>query len=129
MGTRYLLDTNVVIDFLAQRFSEKSELFVAEIIDENIYLSVINKIELLGFSKCENEMSLFIESAKVFYLNEIIAQKTIEIRKNYKIKLPDAIIAATAISENLVLLSNNESDFKNIKELKFLNPHKHYGRD
>jgi len=123
MGTEYLLDTNVIIDFLAQKFSEKSELFVAQIIDNCIFLSVINKIELLGFSKCEKEMGQIVEAAKIFYLDEIIAQKTIEIRRNYKIKLPDAVIAATAICKNLVLLSNNENDFKNVKELKFMNPH------
>ncbi|MCL1947506.1 MAG: type II toxin-antitoxin system VapC family toxin [Chitinivibrionia bacterium] len=124
MGTKYLLDTNIVIDLFAQQFPEKAEFFVAQIMSEDIFLSVINKIELLGFSECEKEMSQIVEIAQIFYLDEIIAQKTIEIRKKYKIKLPDAIIAATAICENLVLLSNNENDFKNIKELKFLNPRK-----
>ena len=125
MGTRFLLDTNVLIDFFAQRFSEKAESFVAQIMVEDILLSVINKIELLGFSKCEKEMSKIVEVARIFYLDEIIANKTIEIRKTQKIKLPDAVIAATAICENLVLLSNNEDDFKGIRGLKFLNPHKY----
>jgi predicted nucleic acid-binding protein len=124
MGTKYLLDTNVIIDLFARRLPEKAEFFVAQIINDDILLSVINKIELLGFSECEEEMSQIVEIAQIFYLDEIIAQKTIEIRKKYKIKLPDAIIAATAICENLVLLSNNENDFKSIKELKLLNPRK-----
>ena len=125
MGTKYLLDTNVVIDYFSQRFLERAELFVAQIIDDSIFFSVVNKIELLGFAKCEEEMREIFEVAQVFYLDEIIAQKAIEIRKLRKIKLPDAVIAATAICKNLVLLSNNENDFKNIKDLQFINPHKY----
>ena len=124
MGTRYLLDTNVVIDYFSQRFSEKPEFFIAQIIDDAIFFSVVNKIELLGYSECEKETSEIVEAAQIFYLDEIIAQKAIEIRKSRRIKLPDAVIAATAICKNLVLLSNNENDFKNINGLKYLNPHK-----
>jgi len=39
----------------------------------------------------------FIEASNVFLLTEPIVLKTIEIRKESKIKLPDAIIAATAL--------------------------------
>lgn len=48
---------------------------------------------------------------------------TIQIRKqNSKLKLPDAIIAATAITKNLILITRNTEDFKNITELKTINP-------
>ena len=49
-----------------------------------------------------------------------IVTKAIEIRKLYKTKLPDAIIAATAISYKLILLSRNTPDFKNIEGLQLL---------
>ncbi len=48
--------------------------------------------------------------------------KTVEIRKLYKIKLPDAIIAATAMTNNLILLSRNVSDFNQIDGLNLINP-------
>ena len=60
-----------------------------------------------------------------FALTEIdndIVNKTIEIRKNIKIALPDAIIAATALVYDFTLLSRNAKDFKNIPELKLQNP-------
>jgi predicted nucleic acid-binding protein len=44
--------------------------------------------------------------------------------KAKKIKTPDAIIAATAIALNAILLTNNEKDFQGIKRLKVLNPQK-----
>ncbi len=48
----------------------------------------------------------------------------VSLRKNKKIKTPDAIIAATALAFNLTIITNNEKDFANIKGLKFINPHK-----
>lgn len=50
------------------------------------------------------------------------ANQTILIRRQYKIKLPDAIIAATALVHNLILVTRNTSDFKNIPELQLINP-------
>ena len=47
---------------------------------------------------------------------------TILIRKSNKIKLPDAIIAATAIVNNITLVTCNSDDFKLINGLKMLNP-------
>jgi len=55
------------------------------------------------------------------YIDQEIADKVVEIRKHHRIKLPDAIIAATAMAGNLVLISRNTDDFKNL-DLKVLNP-------
>jgi predicted nucleic acid-binding protein len=44
------------------------------------------------------------------------------LRQQHKIKLPDAIIAATAMAEGLTLITRNSDDFKNINSLKLLNP-------
>jgi predicted nucleic acid-binding protein len=53
--------------------------------------------------------------------NEIIKQ-TISIRKKRKLKITDAIIAATAIVNGLTLVSDNDRDFKKIAGLKYINP-------
>lgn len=65
----------------------------------------------------------FIEASEVLLLTKNVVLKTIEIRKNHKIKLPDAIIAATALVHRLTLVSRNTNDFKNIPGLKVVNPH------
>ncbi|WP_200837049.1 PIN domain-containing protein [Dyadobacter sp. 3J3] len=52
--------------------------------------------------------------------NEIV-DKTIDLRKKSRIKLPDAIVAATAIIYNYTLITRNISDFKNIKGLTLIN--------
>jgi predicted nucleic acid-binding protein len=52
-----------------------------------------------------------------------IVEKTIEVRRLYKLKLPDAIIAATALIYEFALISWNTKDFKNIPELEVINPY------
>ena len=54
----------------------------------------------------------------------IIVAKTIQLRQKQKIKLPDAVIAATALVDGLKLISRNTKDFKNIKGLEIVNPYK-----
>ncbi|WP_151088219.1 PIN domain-containing protein [Hymenobacter baengnokdamensis] len=49
-------------------------------------------------------------------------QKTIQLRQQYKVKLPDAIIAATALVHGLPILTRNTRDFKAFTDLVVLNP-------
>jgi predicted nucleic acid-binding protein len=49
---------------------------------------------------------------------------SVNIRRNKKIKTPDAIIAATALAFDYTLISNNDKDFSDIKGLKYINPYK-----
>ena len=64
----------------------------------------------------------FIDDSLVIELEQAVKNKTADIRKQYKIKLPDAIIAATALVNNLTLLTRNTKDFENINGLKIINP-------
>lgn len=72
-----------------------------------------------GFIKC----SEFIQCAIILDLDENIVHRCIEIKRMSKIKLPDAIIAATAIEKGLILVTRNQDDFKELSELKMLNPY------
>src|SRR5690554_6450859 len=107
MGKGYLIDSNAVIEFLSGTLPVHASDWIQEICDQNChYLSVINKIEIPGFNGSPPEMKIFnefIQSAKVLHLTDAVVGRTIEIRKIYKIKLPDAIIAATAIVYQLTL--------------------------
>lgn len=97
--------------------------FMNDIINEVPQLSVVTKIEVLGFNAPEEHYKLlvnFMNDANVMDLTKSIVEKSIEIRKIHKTKLPDAIIAATAVVNNLTLISRNLSDFKNINGLKVI---------
>ena len=100
--------------------------FMNTIIDAVPNVSVITKIEVLGFSAPDKHYQLlvqFMNDASVLELSNKVVEESINIRKNHKIKLPDAIIAATALVNNLVVISRNVSDFKNIKNLQLIDPH------
>ena len=119
------MDTNAVIEFLGDRLPTSGSNWLQNIVEENLHhLSVINQIELLGFNGSPTEMQTleeFIGMTNVLPLSDVVAQKTIELRKNYKIKLPDAIIAATALAYNLTLITRNTSDFQKVAGLACVN--------
>ncbi len=122
MGKRYLIDTNVVLDFMGNKFTPIERKAISQIIDDQINLSVINKIELLGFSMVEQDLIDFVNCANIYPIDDDIVSKTIDVRRQYKIKLPDAIIAATALLNTFTLITGNIKDFKNIKGLKIIHP-------
>ena len=121
MGKKYLLDTNVIIGFASGNFSANQHKQLAAIIDNQSYISIINKIELLGFSAVPSRIIQFVNSITLLYLDDTVAEQTITLRKKHKIKLPDAIIAATALVHNLTLLTRNEKDFFKIENLRIAN--------
>jgi len=59
----------------------------------------------------------------VLDLTNNVVETCINIRKKHKTKLPDAIIAATALVYDLTIISRNTSDFKNIDGLTVIDPH------
>ena len=122
----YLIDSNVLIDYVAERFNLQQLLKLDALFDIDLNVSVITKIETLGFNappQEEKKMLQFFDLANIIPLNDDIVQLTIDIRKEVKLKTPDAIIAATALAHNLTLLSRNTTDFKNITGLHAINPH------
>ncbi len=70
-----------------------------------------------------SKLQLFVDIAKIYIVDNDIALKTIDIRVKYKIKVPDAVIAATAIHYDLTLITRNISDFKKISELEIIDPY------
>ncbi|MEM1328689.1 MAG: type II toxin-antitoxin system VapC family toxin [Bacteroidota bacterium] len=127
MGENYLLDTNAVIEFLGGILPEPAIVWLEGIVAEDLhFLSVINQIELLGFNGEDEEMKTiedFIGVSSVLSLSNEVVQQTIALRKEHKIKLPDAVIAATALTHDLTIITRNTSDFEDIDGIKYINPH------
>ena len=95
------------------------------VVDDTPNISVITKIEILRFNASVNVYKIledFINQSIIFDLNDTVVSKTISICKSHRIKLPDAVIAATALVYDLSLITRNVIDFKNINGLKLLNP-------
>jgi predicted nucleic acid-binding protein len=113
----------VLIDAQMNRLSKKGLDFLEKVIDENFIVSFITLIEYLGYKGIAKSSEEFISLADVIETNRLIIQNCIDLRKNYKIKLPDALIAATALSQDLILITNNEKDFSQIQSLTVINLH------
>ncbi len=126
MGTQFLIDTNIGIYLMNGSMNENTLRFIEPVIDGTYHLSVITKIELLGFAFSDTDKFLdtqsFVNDSVVIGLSEQTVEQTIELRRAYKIKLPDAIIAATAMVFDLTLISRNDKDFDKIEGLKYFNP-------
>ncbi len=124
---RYIIDTNVFSDFLNHSFSQNGMSFLSNLIDSNSKISVITKIELLCWktdSNTEFWVKEFISKFEVIRIAENVVHNCVNIRRLKKIKTPDAIIAATALTFDYTIITNNTKDFENIEGLKFLNPYK-----
>lgn len=116
-GIDFFVDTNVLI-YLHEARPE-----VLPYIDFAWCCSVITEMELLGMPNLSVNEKLKLKSLLsdciIFPFSDDIKNITINIRQTKKIKLPDAIIAATAIHHNLPLLSADKG-FKNISGLTLI---------
>ena len=124
---QYLIDTNVVSDYLSASFPSSGINLMDKAIDATPNISIITQIELL----CWNTDKITTQNVKDFVADSIVLDispevitQCVSLRKGKKIKIPDAIIAATALAFGYTIITNNEKDFKGIKGLKILNPHK-----
>ncbi len=121
------MDTNVSIDLLGGLLPAKTTAWLdSHILNKDICMSVINEIELLGFNALPNEvqdMQDLVNNVIILELTRYIVNRTIALKKIKKMKLPDAVVAATALVHNLTLISRNKADFKNIVGLTCLDPY------
>ncbi|MBW4454296.1 MAG: type II toxin-antitoxin system VapC family toxin [Nostoc indistinguendum CM1-VF10] len=99
-----LLDTNIVLYFFGGRL-------LNPLPSGQYFISVITEIELLSYPslhlKEETQIIDFLNKITIIGIDSNIKNFTITFRKQYKLKLPDAIIAATAKSINAILFTND----------------------
>ena len=122
MGNRYLIDSNILIEFAGNLLPKAASDLLTDIVDNDFNISFINKIEVLGHHTANEAWNNFINQAVIIMADDDIIDQTILIRKTNKIKLPDALVCATALVNDLVLLTRNTENFKNVENLKIENP-------
>ncbi|MDR2233694.1 MAG: type II toxin-antitoxin system VapC family toxin [Tannerella sp.] len=122
---QYLIDTNVISDYFSASLPASGLEFMDAVINETPNVSVITQIELLCWKTetvKEQMVNDFVGDSVIFNISPDVIAQCVKIRRNKKIKTPDAIIAATAIAHGFTLITNNEKDFTNIPGLEIVNP-------
>lgn len=113
-GIDFIADTNALL------YIFKKNACMIPYLEKSIGISVITEMELLSFPKITDTEEMFfkrmIESCDVISLDDNVKSQAIKIRRTYGTKLPDAIVAATAIESEIPLLTADKG-FKKILEL------------
>jgi len=108
-GNKYLLDINFILGILKSNLFVLAGLSLRRLLSGKCSYSAITRMELLGFqSITREEESLIVQKLEHFTylpLTRDIEDKVIELCQLRKIKLPDAIIAATALCSGIELLT------------------------
>jgi len=110
-----LIDTDVFVDHLrgARELDPR---------DHRVHYSVITHAELVAGTTASDWVSLLLRPFREIPVDRTIAERAGRIRRETGIRLPDALIAATAIEGGLGLVTRNQRDFKRIRGLRLRNP-------
>lgn len=99
-----LLDTNIALYYLGGRLTVSLPV-------GTYYVSIITEMELLSYPNLslseEQQIQNFLSQLFIVNIDNSIKKMAISLRKQYRLKLPDAIIAATAQSLQAILLTND----------------------
>jgi hypothetical protein len=108
-GIKYLLDTNIVLGIVKQYPEAIACLDLDDMNPRHYGYSSITRMEALGFPAItveeETAISGLLDCLAYFSISPEVEAATILLRRQRKIKLPDAIIAATAIVHGLSLIT------------------------
>lgn len=115
-GSKMVLDTNIVLYLLAG-----DETLSAFLQDKQAFVSIITELELIGYpditDKERHRIINFLEDCTVVDINNEIKKTYAFLRKKYRLKLGDAVAAATAIYLELPFMSADRN-FNKVEELQ-----------
>ncbi len=121
---QYLIDTNVISEYFSASLPVTGMALLDKVINSIPNISIITQIELLCWRTdniTEQKVKKFIKDSLVLDINNDVIAHCVDLRRNKKMKTPDAIIAATAIAYKLTLITS-DTDFNNIPDLEVINP-------
>lgn len=104
MVLKKVLDTNAILYFLGGKLA-------IPLPAGQYFISVISEIELLSYPRLDEDakakIKIFLSEISITGLSEVVKQLAVRIRRENQLKLPDAIVVATALSLEAELLTND----------------------
>lgn len=117
-GIKYLADTNIII-----LLTSGNGMVVKFLQDKRIAISFITEMELLSWPGLDNNetkaLKRLMAKVEIIEMNSFIKEEAIRIRRSTRMKLPDAIIAATSKQRALPLVTADK-DFEKVKNVSVL---------
>lgn len=117
-----LIDSNIVIYGVQQGFQYLRDYLAGH----SIAVSKITLLEVLGYHALEegekDKLLQILLKCHQITIDDPVIHKAIELRQQKKMSVGDAIIAATALHHQLLLVTANDKDFNWISDLQFHNP-------
>lgn len=125
MNGSFVLDTNTVIYHL--RGLKPWTDFINTLPPARVFVSVITRMELLAWKNLtlegERQVRSFLDMLNIVLLSSAIETEAISLRRNTRVKLPDAIVAATSVVFNAILVTaDKEIAALNWPNLKVISP-------
>jgi len=122
-GIKFLLDTNMVIGLLKESDAAITLAEHTGLDLEQTAVSQITRMELLGYPKITDEVeqviNAFLNECQILLLDEHIEAKAIQLRRSGAFKLPDAIVAASAMTHELRLLTLDKGMLQGLQRLGY----------
>lgn len=117
-----LLDSNIII-YAAQPEHEELRRLIAS---QPSSVSAITVVEVLGYHRLSEtertHFEQFFDVSHILSVSDLVISEAVRLRQQKKMKLGDALIGATAITNDLMLVTRNVNDFDWIEGLRILNP-------
>jgi hypothetical protein len=117
-----LIDSNIII------YSAKPEHFALRkfIAQHAPAVSAVSYVEVLGYHRLSDRERIYFDAffaaSSILGLSQVVLQQAVRLRQIAKMTLGDALIAGTALSHDLTLVTRNTKDFNWIQGLRLLDP-------
>ncbi len=114
-GNRFLLDTNIILYVMGEKID------ILALPEGEFYISFVTELELLSYPSLstqeEQRIKKLLSEIPIIDIYQKIKDQTIQFRRRHQLKLPDAIIVATALFLNATLITN-DMGLQSIREIR-----------
>ena len=117
-----LIDSNIII------YAAKPEhTALRTFIEKNApAISAVSYVEVLGYHRLTNDerrhFEAFFAAATILAISDEVVERAVNLRQTKKMSLGDSLIAGTALTHNLTLVTRNTSDFDWLQNLRLFKP-------
>ena len=110
-----LVDTDIFIEHLRG---------AAELVARRnrLHYSVVTRAELFAGNSASDLVAQLLAPFRELHVDRLVAERAGRIRRKFQLRMPDALIAATAVEHQLILVTRNRKVFDRVRALRIRDP-------